>query len=201
MDITTVTSFLLGLVAGLIAFALALPSLNKRTKARHQREIQRYEDVIVDLRQERADDRETNRRLRHTLAINTPEGLEETRGERDRALDELDRLTAELRDRTLELAKRDRALREARLAIHDIRIQLEQDRLVDDRDGSERGAAEGGEPSIDQVLDDVERHVGGDHDATAPGRPAPDGRTDDDRESASTVFFGEYPLGEPTTNS
>ena len=130
MDIGNALSFVLGLVAGLVMFALVLPSLTKRAKARHQAAIEFYEHTIADLRQERADDRETNRRLRHQLAISTPQYFETTRVERDSALTELEQLHVELREANLELADRDRMLREARLAIHEIRVQLERDRAA-----------------------------------------------------------------------
>lgn len=131
----TVIAFVIGLLAGLVLFALLLPAVTKRVRAQHQAELEQYEDELAELRQERADDRETNRRLRRELAINTPDSLQTTREERDRAIDELDKLNAELRHATSELADRDRSLREARLAIHDIRVQLERDRFALGTDG------------------------------------------------------------------
>lgn len=130
MDIANIISFVLGLISGVTAVALILPSLNKRTVAKHQAQIDQYEQLVADLRREQADDRETNRRLRHQLAISTPQNFEHTREERDSAIEELDKLHSELRETTLELADRDRSLSEARLAIHDIRVELERNRFA-----------------------------------------------------------------------
>ncbi len=144
MVLESVIAFVIGLAVGLLFFALLLPATNKRQRARHQVVIDRLEAELTELRQERADDRETNRRLRRELAINTPHSLEATREERNRAIEELDKLSSELRHTTIELADRDRSLREARLAIHDIRVQLERDRFnlaIDDTEGD--GATSG----------------------------------------------------------
>ena len=143
MDIGGITTFALGLVAGVVLFALVLPPLNNRLKQRHQGEIDRRERVIADLREERAEDRETNRHLRHQLAINTPQNFEMMREERDAAVGELDGLIARLREARAQLDVRDRSLREARLAIHDIRVRLERDRngaaVFSDGDSSATG--------------------------------------------------------------
>ena len=130
MDIATIILFVLGVIAGVIGVAVILPSRNKRHAIKHQAEIDQYEQLVTDLRREQADDRETNRRLRHELAISTPQHFENTREERDSAIEELDKLHSELRETTLELANRDRSLREARLAIHDIRVELERNRFA-----------------------------------------------------------------------
>ena len=159
LDIANIISFVLGLIAGVIAVAVILPSVNKRTAARHQAEIEQYEQLVVDLRRERADDRETNRKLRHQLAISTPQNFEHTREERDSAIEELDKLHAELRETTLELADRDRSLREARLAIHDIRVELERNRFA---------AAEAAEAAEEAAGDARHRH-GLDDDADSDG--------------------------------
>lgn len=125
MDTPTITAFLLGLVAGVIVVALFLPSLNKRVRSRHQVEIDRLDGEIADLRQDQADDREVNRRLRHDLAINTPATLDATVQERDEALEELAGLNRDLQKASVELADRDRSLRQALLAIREIRQELE----------------------------------------------------------------------------
>lgn len=155
MVLESVIAFVIGLAVGLLLFALLLPATNKRQRARHQAVIDRYEAELSELRQERADDRETNRRLRRELAINTPHSLEATREERNRAIEELDKLSSELRHATMELADRDRSLREARLAIHDIRVQLERDRFnlgIDDH-GEADGAVAGLEAVNEAVID------------------------------------------------
>lgn len=155
MVLESVIAFIIGLAVGLLLFALLLPLTNKRQRARHQAVLDRYEAELSELRQERADDRETNRRLRRELAINTPHSLEATREERNRAIEELDKLSSELRHATMELADRDRSLREARLAIHDIRVQLERDRFnlgIDDH-GEADGAVGGLEMVNEAVID------------------------------------------------
>ena len=158
MDITTVISFVLGMIAGVIAVALVLPSMNRRLAAKHQAEIDQYERLVGDLRRERADDRETNRRLRHQLAIRTPQNYENTLEERDSAIGELEKLHTELRHTTLELADRDRSLREARLAIHDIRVELERNRFAAEEAADALHAAQEELATDEQPLDE---HVEG----------------------------------------
>ncbi|MEZ5408982.1 MAG: hypothetical protein R2761_13205 [Acidimicrobiales bacterium] len=153
MVLESVIAFVIGLAVGLLLFALLLPLAGRRMRARHQVAIDRYEAELAELRQERADDRETNRRLRRELAINTPHSLEATREERDRAIEELDKLSSELRHTTMELAERDRSLREARLAIHDIRVQLEQDRFNRAADDNAVSALEVIAAGIDESSD------------------------------------------------
>ncbi|MGF1597604.1 MAG: hypothetical protein ACFCVK_11855 [Acidimicrobiales bacterium] len=166
METTTITALLIGTIAGVVAVGVMLPSLSKRLRARHGAELRRLESEIADLRQELAQDREVNRRLRRELVINTPESLELTREERDRALDELGKLSAELQGATLELADRDRSLREARMAIHEIRVQLERNRFA----GEESAAA------ARQIVDQARQLVQGD-----PG--------DDETPGSSSRFF------------
>lgn len=132
LDSQTITSFCLGLLAGVLIFSLVIPTIRKRSRAVYRNQIEDYEQTVVDLRQERADDRETNRRLRRELAISTPEHLEVTRQELGSANEHVSRLSDELRQSHGELTERDRSLREARLAIQEIRLQLEQDRLEPD---------------------------------------------------------------------
>ena len=129
MDISPVTSFALGTATGLAVIGLLAPSINRRLHGRCRAGLAELELALRELRQERADDRETNRRLRRELAIKTPANFEATRQERDWALDELDKLSTELQAAATELADRDRSLRQARLAIHEIRAQLEADRF------------------------------------------------------------------------
>ncbi len=239
MDIANITSFVLGVLAGVVAFALFLPSFRKRAQARFDEDLYKQEQVIVDLRQERASDRETNRRLRHELAIKTPINYEATREERDSAITELAKLNSELSEASMQLADRDRSLREARLAIHDIRVQLERDRFnasgaeghpstitgeIDlgslqfgDEDDANRyvGAhdapgSHGYDPDVDEAIED--RPVGVDgpgyHDddmtggaaGTDESPSAPLDEVDSDDPKASTVFFGEYPLGGAATS-
>jgi uncharacterized membrane protein YccC len=136
LDTPTIASFSLGLAAGFLVLALLLPYLSRRLRLRYRRQVEDYEQVIVDLRQERADDREINRRLRRELAVSTPEHLVSTREELAVAVGDGERMRSELHHSARQLGERDRSLREARLAIHEIRVQLEQDRVEGDN-GSE----------------------------------------------------------------
>jgi septal ring factor EnvC (AmiA/AmiB activator) len=126
LDANTVTSFALGLATGVVMLALLTPALKRRIQVGYQQQLSAYEQTVADLRQERAADRETNRRLRHDLAVNTPQNLEATRHELDTALADLAKVNADLERVADQLSERDRSLREARLAIQDIRLQLER---------------------------------------------------------------------------
>ncbi|MCP3992122.1 MAG: hypothetical protein GY724_23830 [Actinomycetia bacterium] len=125
LDTQTVTSFALGVVLGFVLLSLLIPILSRRQRKGMRARIEDYEHVIADLRLDQADDRETNRRLRHQLAVSTPEQLEVTREELDRVSGQVTKLQADLDESADRLAERDRSLREARLAIQEIRLQLE----------------------------------------------------------------------------
>jgi uncharacterized membrane-anchored protein YhcB (DUF1043 family) len=208
----TVIAFVLGLIAGGLALALLRPTMNRRVSAKYQAEIDQYQYELSELRQERADDRETNRRLRRELAINTPHTLQSTREARDRAVDELEKLHSELHKATSELADRDRSLREARLAIHDIRVQLERDRFAmgdhsaagdvnDDPEGYQ--PAPFGSGKVDSLDDDytdddyTDDDYVDDDDADGDGYEAVDGGQDGEgpARTAESRFFDDYPVG------
>lgn len=143
----------IGFVAGLLVVGLFVPSFNNRLHTQYRSRMAHLEDTLRDLRQERADDRETNRRLRRELAVNTIASLENTRQERDQALEELEKLSNELKGATTELADRDRSLREARLAIHDIRVHLERDRFVPHLEVlAVDGSVDSDDPALDQTV-------------------------------------------------
>ncbi len=125
LDSQAVTSFALGLVLGFVLLSVLIPVLNRRQRASLRAGVDEYERAIADLRQEQAKDRETNRRLRHQLAVSTPGHLEATREELDLATDQLARLQAGRDQSADRLAERHRALREARLASQEIRRQRE----------------------------------------------------------------------------
>jgi chromosome segregation ATPase len=139
-----------GFVAGLVLMALILFVLRRRLISGHQAEIQRYDESIVDLRQERAEDKETNRRLRHELAAQSPERLVETTrsaemerdnavSERDQALEQLQLVQADLSQANSRITDREAKLREYREALKEIRVALE----AQDRSGRSVQAANG----------------------------------------------------------
>ncbi|MFV0259570.1 MAG: hypothetical protein ACK5PP_14135 [Acidimicrobiales bacterium] len=126
MELASLGIMLIGLIVGLVVAGAMVPSYTRRVCRRYTEREGQLEADLADLRREQAADRETNRRLRHDLAVNTPEHLELTREERDWALAELDRAKGDLADR-------DRSLREARLAIQEIRVDLEENGLIERR--------------------------------------------------------------------
>lgn len=108
----------------------------RRLRAQHGQEVARYDESITDLRQERAEDKETNRRLRHELVANTPERLQEQANraeidrdsavaERDQALEQLELVQNDLTAANSRIADRETKLRQYREALKDIRMSLE----------------------------------------------------------------------------
>lgn len=172
LDTQTIASFGIGLAVGFLAIAVVLPLLSRRLRRRHQSQVAEYQQLIVDLRRERADDRETNRRIRRELAVSTPENFAVTSEERDVAMSEVERLKSELHQSARQLADRDRSLREARLAIHEIRVQLEDGPASGPtRNESALIPAEDPSPSNDTVAGDSAAVMMGDHpvgEATTP---------------------------------
>lgn len=130
----------IGLIAG-FAVAVVLMALfmflsSRRLKDSHAAEIARYDESIVDLRQERAEDKETNRRLRHELAAQSPDRLVETTrsaelerdsavSERDQALEQLNLVQGDLSQANGRIADREAKLRQYREALREIREALE----------------------------------------------------------------------------
>lgn len=134
------TSVLVGLLIGFVLGAIAAYVLasvrSRKSQANHQKQIQRLDSSIIDLRQERTADKETNRWLRHELAANTPESLaaaaesaqqerDEAFQERDRSVDELRLVQADLEQASTRLTDREAKLVEYREALKEIRISLE----------------------------------------------------------------------------
>ena len=144
---SAVLSFVLGMAAGAALAAVVLFAVaRQRVRRSFEAKLARAELEVSELRMDRAEDREINRRLRHELAVNTPETLAATRDERDLLVTDLDRARRELERMSSELSDRDRSLREARLAIQDIRIHLERERFLSLDDG---GQETSGNESID----------------------------------------------------
>ena len=131
-----VLSGLIGLVLGVALGSAIFVALTRRQKASHEAEAAKYRGSLVELREERSTDKEINRRLRHELAANTPEGLATTAAEarsardnavidRDHAVEQLEVAKADLEQASNRLADREAKLREYREALQEIRISLE----------------------------------------------------------------------------
>ena len=130
----------LGLVIGasgaLVAAAVALAFYLRRVTRRHAGLMEDRESLILEMRHEAAEDRETNRRLRHELAVSTPAHLMETASaaeierngavsERDQALEQLDLVQRDLAAAKSRLTDQDAKLRQYREALQEIRLSLE----------------------------------------------------------------------------
>lgn len=136
-----VTGLIVGFVAAVVLMCFVLFLITRRLRAQQGLEVERFEESIVDLRQERAEDKETNRRLRHELVSQSPGRLVETAttaefdrdnaiSERDQALDQLQLVQQDLASANRRLADRENKLRQYREALKEIRISLEaQDRV------------------------------------------------------------------------
>lgn len=132
--------------------------------------------AILELRRELAEDKETNRRLRHELAVRTPGNLLETAAtaemerngalsERDQVIEQLELVERDLTAARARVTRQDAKLRRYREALQEIRISLEaqgRDRESVGEAGSMLDTAEiNGE--IDDDIDDEEligEHVG-----------------------------------------
>lgn len=141
---------ILGSFAAIVFMSVVLFLVTRRLQVRHRLETQRYDESILDLRQERAEDKETNRRLRHELVSLSPDRLIETATtaeferdhaitERDQAIEQLHLVQQDLSTAGRRLADREAKLRQYREALKEIRMSLEaQDR------GRSMAAAAGG---------------------------------------------------------
>jgi hypothetical protein len=134
------TALIVGFVAGLALMALLLLFYVRRLGKKHADVVGQLDSSILDLRQERAEDKETNRRLRHELVSQSPGRLVEVANtaeherdsavsERDQAVEQLELVQQDLSQATAKLADRESKLREYREALKEIRMSLEaQDR-------------------------------------------------------------------------
>lgn len=127
---------LLGFAVGAVLVAAIFFALNRKAKAFHEAETAEFRGSLVELKEERATDKETNRKLRHELAANTPEGLAATAAEarvdrdnavvdRDQAVEQLELAKTDLEQASARLADRESKLREYREALQEIRMSLE----------------------------------------------------------------------------
>ncbi len=159
MSVDSVAPFVVGLALGALVMAVLAAAVARRIRLTGRVQLEQYEETIVELRHERTEGREVNRRLRHELAVSTPEHLEQTQDELRAARDRIEALERRLSDTTDELSARDRSLREARLAIQEIRLQLEHGSVSvsgPPDDGSAAGPPDDivlvgdGSPAVDQ---------------------------------------------------
>ena len=150
---------IVGFVAAVILMSFLLFVVTRRLRLSHQDDTERYDEAISDLRSERADDKETNRRLRHELVSLSPDRLVETAtnaeferdaalAERDQALEHLHVVNQDLSVASRRLADRESKLRQYREALKEIRMSLE----AQDRD---RGVGAAAENLIDTDTDEV----------------------------------------------
>ena len=134
------TDLVVGLLTGAALAALLVGILAvlavRRLQRRHEASIAVVDEAVLELRQERAEDKETNRRLRHQLAANTPDRLVETAvaaelardgaiSERNHAVEQLRLVQHDLNLAHSRLADRESKLRKYREALKEIRMSLE----------------------------------------------------------------------------
>ena len=135
---------LLGLVVGffaaVIVMSFVLFTVSRRLKLQHANETAQHQESLIDLRQERSVDKETNRQLRHDLLAQGSDRLLETTkraeferdaavSERDNALQQLHVVQQDFTAASSKLVDRESKLRQYREALQEIRMSLEaQDR-------------------------------------------------------------------------
>ncbi len=146
------TDLVMGLIVGFVVGTILLSGLLyvaiTRVRASLVDRLAAQEETIVDLRQELAEDKETNRRLRHQLhslsggsdgaavgsvvadVASYPVDIDSALSQRDAAWQELAETQRSLESVRARLADREDKLREYREAVKEIRLSLEsQDRL------------------------------------------------------------------------
>lgn len=131
-----VIGVIIGAVGASIIVALLAWWQHRQTAIRHFDELAERDDTVLELRQDAAEDKETNRRLRHELAVKTPGHLLETAtnaemerdgalSERDQAIEQLDLVHRDLAAAKTRLTEQDAKLRQYREALQEIRLSLE----------------------------------------------------------------------------
>jgi len=150
-----VTDLVMGLIIGFVVGSVMLCVLMYvaigRVRQAQAAKARFHEETIADLRQERAEDKETNRRLRHelhsvssgyvatppvvaepTMSSDVELEIDSARRQRDDALEQLADAQRSLGSARARLADREAKLREYRDALKEIRLSLEaQDSLRD----------------------------------------------------------------------
>lgn len=134
------TDLVLGLIVGAV-IALVIAGIGcwlylRRLVADHALLVADLDTTVLELRQEAAEDKETNRRLRHELAVKTPGHLLETATsaemerdsaitERDQAIEQLELVHRDLAASKTRLGHQEAKLRQYREALQEIRLSLE----------------------------------------------------------------------------
>ncbi len=134
------TDLVLGLVVGgvvsLVVLGIGSWIYVRRLITAHGEQVSALDSSVLELRQDAAEDKETNRRLRHELAVKTPGHLLETAtsaemerdgaiSERDQAIEQLDLVQRDLAAAKTRLADQESKLRQYREALQEIRLSLE----------------------------------------------------------------------------
>lgn len=134
------TDLFVGLLIGAVLAAVVIGAIGaaglRRLQERHRSERAALDDAVLELRQERAEDKETNRRLRHELVAHTPDRLIETAmaaelerdaaiSERNQAIEQLHLVHQDLKLANGKLADSETKLRKYREALKEIRMSLE----------------------------------------------------------------------------
>lgn len=134
------TDLVLGLVVGgvvsLVIVGAGAWIYVRRLVATQAEQVAELDSAILELRQDAAEDKETNRRLRHELAVKTPGHLLETAtsaemerdgaiSERDQAIEQLELVHRDLAGAKTRLADQEAKLRQYREALQEIRLSLE----------------------------------------------------------------------------
>ncbi len=131
-----VIGVIIGAIGALLIAALVATLQFKRAARRQRDDLADREAAILELRQEGAEDKETNRRLRHELAVKTPGHLLQAAStaemerdgavsERNQAIEQLDLVQRDLATAKTRLTEQDAKLRQYREALQEIRLSLE----------------------------------------------------------------------------
>lgn len=193
------SDFVVGLIVGLLG-CLVLVGLVavfglRRVRRQHADALVERDVALGDLRQELAEDKETNRRLRHELAVKTPGNLIETANaaemernsaisERDQAIEQLGLVERDLTMTRARLTEQETKLRRYREALQEIRLSLEAQ-------GRSRASLGGAASMLDTgeiTGDDLTVSGGPDPRAGEPPGPVPvDASTDAEEASGAAT--------------
>lgn len=144
-----VTGLVIGFAVGVVLLSVLMYVAVRRARQQSAQRLIAQEETIIDLRQELAEDKENNRRLRHQLHSATAapgpahgddfahfEGIEDklalVSSERDDALLKLSEARMTLESTKSRLADREAKLAEYRAAVKQIRMSLESQENVGD---------------------------------------------------------------------
>ena len=137
---TGTMGLMVGFAVATVLLSVLMALVVRRVRASTATELARQQELVAELRQERAEDKETNRRLRHDLhyartaqQFTADDGYASIVGvdpdtahmERDDALRELAKTQRRLESVQARLADREAKLRDYRDALKEIRVSLE----------------------------------------------------------------------------